>query len=61
MGGLAGWLLGKLRGNRRPAPRLALLERIALAPGQSLALVEAEGEESCSYLRRRRTGLLSAG
>ena len=43
MGGLAGWLLGKLRGNRRPAPRLALLERIALAPRQSLALVEAEG------------------
>jgi flagellar biogenesis protein FliO len=26
-----------------PRPRLALLERIALAPRQSLALVEAEG------------------
>jgi flagellar biogenesis protein FliO len=46
-GGLAGWLLSRLRnwmrsGGRR-APRLALLERIALAPRQSLALVEAEG------------------
>jgi hypothetical protein len=27
----------------RPVPRLALLERIALAPRQSLALVEADG------------------
>jgi hypothetical protein len=43
VGGLAGWLLSRLRGARRPAPRLALLERIALAPRQSLALVEAEG------------------
>lgn len=42
-GGLAGWLLERLRGVRRPRPRLALLERIALAPRQSLALVEAEG------------------
>jgi flagellar biogenesis protein FliO len=42
-GGLAGWLLGRLRsgGNRRP--RLELIERIALAPRQSLALIEAEG------------------
>ena len=43
IGGLAGWLLGKLRGSRRPAPRLAVLERISLAPRQSLALVEADG------------------
>jgi hypothetical protein len=43
IGGLAGWLLGKLRGVRRPAPRLAVLERIALAPRQSLVLVEADG------------------
>jgi flagellar biogenesis protein FliO len=43
VGGLAGWLLGRLRVARRPQPRLALLERIALAPRQSLALVEAEG------------------
>jgi flagellar biogenesis protein FliO len=46
-GGLTGWLLGRilgrLRGERRPGPRLAMLERIALAPRQSLALVEAEG------------------
>lgn len=44
--GLAAWLLGRLGrlgklGRKRP--RLALLERIALAPRQSLALVEAEG------------------
>jgi flagellar biogenesis protein FliO len=43
IGGLAGWLLGRLRAAPRPRPRLALLERIALAPRQSLALVEAEG------------------
>jgi hypothetical protein len=42
--GLAGWLLGRLRAARRPQPRLALVERIALAPRQSLALVEAEGK-----------------
>jgi hypothetical protein len=28
---------------RRAAPRLALVERITLAPRQSLALIEAEG------------------
>ena len=33
----------RLRGSVRPRPRLALIERIALAPKQSLALVEAEG------------------
>ncbi len=43
IGGLAGWLLGRLRVAPRPRPRLALLERISLAPRQSLALVEAEG------------------
>jgi flagellar biogenesis protein FliO len=42
VGGLAGWLLDRLRG-ARPRPRLELLERIALAPRQSLALIEAEG------------------
>jgi flagellar biogenesis protein FliO len=42
VGGVAGWLLSRLR-NRRGPPRLAVLERIALAPRQSLALVEAEG------------------
>lgn len=43
IGGLAGWLLGRLRPNGRPRPNLALLERITLAPRQSLALVEADG------------------
>jgi flagellar biogenesis protein FliO len=47
VGGLAGWLLSRLRGwlrsGGRSQPRLTLLERIALAPRQSLALVEAEG------------------
>ncbi|HEY1160224.1 MAG TPA: flagellar biosynthetic protein FliO [Terracidiphilus sp.] len=42
-GGLAGWLLERLRVTRRAPPRLAVLERIALAPRQSLVLVEAEG------------------
>jgi hypothetical protein len=42
-GGATGWLLGRLFGGSRPKPRLALVERIALAPKQSLALVEAEG------------------
>ena len=41
--GLAHWLLKSLRKNRSREPRLELLERIALAPRQSLALVEAEG------------------
>jgi flagellar biogenesis protein FliO len=41
--GWAAWLLGRLRGPERPRPSLALLERITLAPRQSLALVEAEG------------------
>jgi flagellar biogenesis protein FliO len=36
-------LLMKLRGIHPSQPRLELLERIALAPRQSLALVEAEG------------------
>jgi hypothetical protein len=43
VGGLAGWLLARLGARRHERPRLALLERIALAPRQSLALVEAEG------------------
>jgi len=42
-GGLAAWLLQRLHVVRRCEPRLAVLERIALAPRQSLALVEAEG------------------
>ena len=42
-GGLAGWLLGKLQGQGRRPPQLTLLERINIAPKQSLALVEAGG------------------
>ena len=43
-GGVAGWLLGRLRAaGGRQQPKLGLLERIALAPRQSLSLVEAEG------------------
>lgn len=42
-GGLAGWLLSRFRSGGRRQPQLALLERITLAPRQSLALVEAEG------------------
>jgi hypothetical protein len=45
IGGLAGWLMAKLRPRPRAERRLALLERIALAPRQSLALVEAEGRK----------------
>jgi flagellar biogenesis protein FliO len=43
VGGLAGWLLNRLRNGAGRTPRLELLERIALAPRQSLALVETEG------------------
>ena len=42
-GGLAGWLWSRLGRNERPRPSLALVERITLAPRQSLALIEAEG------------------
>lgn len=41
--GLTGWLLERWKGVQRSKPKLALLERITLAPRQSLALVEAEG------------------
>jgi hypothetical protein len=41
--GWAGRLLQRLRSGRRSPPHLALVERIALAPRQSLTLVEAEG------------------
>jgi flagellar biogenesis protein FliO len=43
VGGLAGWLLTRFRAGGRQRPRLELVERITLAPRQSLALVEAEG------------------
>ena len=43
LGGVAGWLMERWRGRRHREPRLALVERIAPGPRQSLALVEAEG------------------
>lgn len=43
LGGIAGWLMARLRSTKKEPPRLALLERITLGPRQSLALVEAEG------------------
>jgi len=42
-GGVAGWLMKRWRGRKIAQPRLALLDRITLAPRQSIALVEAEG------------------
>ena len=43
--GLAGWLLARFNRQQRPQPRLELIEKIALAPRQSLALVEVEGKK----------------
>jgi Flagellar biosynthesis protein, FliO len=44
LGGIAGWVMARFRNaGKKSTPRLALLERIALGPRQSLALVEAEG------------------
>ncbi len=42
--GLATWLLAKLRRRSFEEPRLALVERISLAPRQTIALVEADGQ-----------------
>lgn len=42
-GGWAGWLLGRLLGGAKEPRRLEVLERMTLAPRQSLALVEADG------------------
>jgi hypothetical protein len=44
VGGLTGWLLTKLRREGRPRPQLAVLERITLAPRQSLTLIETSGQ-----------------
>ena len=43
VGGLAGWLLQRFHARREGRPRLLLIERIALAPRQTLSLVEADG------------------
>ena len=48
-GGFAGWIVNRIQsgapGRNRNRARLALVERIALAPRQSLVLVEAEGRK----------------
>jgi flagellar biogenesis protein FliO len=43
LGGVTGWLLGRLRKSRRAQARLEVIERITLGPRQSLVLVEADG------------------
>jgi flagellar biogenesis protein FliO len=43
IGGLAGWLLRRFGAPTRPTPKLALIERITLAPRQTVALIEADG------------------
>jgi hypothetical protein len=43
IGGWTRWLVDRLRSGPSRPPRLALIERIALAPRQSLSLVEADG------------------
>jgi flagellar biogenesis protein FliO len=43
LGGWAGWLMKRLARKDCAPPRLELLERLALAPRQSLALIEADG------------------
>jgi len=44
-GGLARWLLSRLRREPKPRPRLSLLERIPLSPRQFIVLIEAEGRK----------------
>ncbi len=41
---LATWLLDRFHRREQPPPRLALVERIHLAPRQTLALIEADGQ-----------------
>lgn|GEM_PF-2615675 len=41
---LAAWLLGRLHRRKLQQPRLALVERIILAPRQTVALIEADGQ-----------------
>lgn len=43
IGGWTGWLFDKLQRGHGEPRRLAVLDRITLAPRQSLALIEAEG------------------
>jgi len=41
--GIAAWMLRHFHPGKRPPPRLKILERVTLAPRQSLTLIEAEG------------------
>ena len=41
---LAAWLLSRFKRRAFQQPRLALVERIVLAPRQTLALIEADGQ-----------------
>jgi hypothetical protein len=41
---MTGWLMARLRGPLRPKQQLSVIERITLAPRQSLTLVEAAGQ-----------------
>lgn len=42
--GLASWLLSRFHPRAFQQPRLALVERIILAPRQTVALIEADGQ-----------------
>lgn len=42
--GFAGWLLACLHRGAIQSPRLKLIERMNLAPRQTLSLIEADGE-----------------
>lgn len=45
VGGIVGWIVARLHRPQARAARLAVIERITLAPRQSLALIEAEGRK----------------
>jgi flagellar biogenesis protein FliO len=42
--GMTAWLLSRFRRREFQQPRLALVERIILAPRQTVALIEADGQ-----------------
>jgi flagellar biogenesis protein FliO len=42
--GVVGWLLDRLQRSAIQKPRLTLVDRINLAPRQTVALIEADGE-----------------
>jgi Flagellar biosynthesis protein, FliO len=43
IGGWAGWVMRRVSRISKPRARLELLERITLAPRQTLAMIEADG------------------